>query len=71
MLENKIMEINTKLELKTGAILEQTGSYADKVRGYSDLVKGSTTKESYPIVTNFKKIMVETLNEQHIHDKET
>ena len=30
VLENRIMEINTKLELKTGAILEQTGSYADK-----------------------------------------
>ena len=67
VLENKIMEINTKLELKTGAILEQTVSYVDKVRGYSYLVKGSTTKE---YVTNFKKIMAETLNEQKIHDKE-
>ena len=68
--ENKIMEINTKLELKTAAILEQTASYANKVKGYSDLVKGSTTKESYPIVTHFKKIMAGTLNEQKIHDKE-
>ena len=41
------------------------------MKGYSgDLVKRSTTKESYPIVTNCKKIMAETLNEQKMHDKE-